>query len=148
LLIMNKAAILLGSVLLTRAQVEVEAPIVEDEVIAKYLNYAAENLTFEVTATLVTLFFIFGTWRYFYRQRSHAARVALNCSDRITPEEYTLRKDLQTRNETEKLFASKEYQAYKQRRDKGEYGAVELNDDDKVDLSDDSDVDDELRAKH
>jgi hypothetical protein len=66
----------------------------------------------------------------------------LNCSTRVNPSQYEQQKRATTEKALQDLHASENYKKYLQEKEKGKYAPVELDDNDKILLSDDTDVED------
>ena len=101
-------------------------------------DHLSEILTFVPPTTLILL----TTYIYFNRRHKKEMK-RLNCTQRISTEEYDRNKEIWTAEAVAELKESSEFKEYLENKKNGTLKEIELTEDDKIVLSDDSDVEDE-----
>ena len=99
----------------------------------------------EILLLVVPTILILSATYYFLNRRFKKEVKRLNCNNRISVEEYERNKMILTQRAVKNLIESSEYQQYLKDKESGALKDVVLKEDDKIELSDDSDVEDDIK---
>ena len=91
-----------------------------------------------------TILILVGTYLILNRRFKKEVK-RLNCNNRISIEEYERNKMILTQRAVKNLLESSEYQQYLKDKESGALKDIDLKEDDQIVLSDDSDVEDEIK---
>jgi len=105
------------------------------------IHHVLDTYKIEISVLIVSIIAILATAYFFQRKTYHKEKVSLNCTKKVPVEEYEKIKKKTTEEAVKKLIESKPYQEYQAKKKANELKEVELNESDKIVLSDDSDDD-------
>lgn len=116
------------------------------EIFEEFLEWSSEFLTEHLSEILIfippTALVLLLTY-IFYNRRLKNEMKRLNCTPRITLEEYNKNKEIWTAEAVAELKESPEYREYLKNKKNGTLKEIELTEDDKIVLSDESDEENE-----
>jgi len=105
------------------------------------IHHVLDTYKIEISVLIVSIIAVLVTAYFFQRKTYHKEKVSLNCTKKVSVEEYEKIKKKTTEEAVKKLIESKPYQEYQAKKKANEVKEVELNESDKIVLSDDSDDD-------
>ncbi len=105
-------------------------------------NYQKESL-YLVTPAFFLLVVIYLVYNYLLKKETRR----YTCSYRVSVEEYNKEKEILTAEALEELQVSSEYENYLKKKESNTLEPIELNESDRIEFSDESEVEDEIAKK-
>lgn len=112
-----------------------------DENFGVYSRRVIKENQFSIFAYVITAIVALLTASFFEKKRFQEENTRLNCTPRIKLESYKKYRKLLTKKAVLELTKSEEYKKYLEAKANGTLKPIQLDEDDKIVLSDDSDVD-------
>jgi len=115
--------------------------IEHNESFGNLITQVLDTYKIEISVLIVSIIVALVSAYLFQRKTYNKEKVTLNCTKKVPVEEYEKIKKKTTEEAVKKLIESKPFQEYQAKKKANELKEVELNESDKIVLSDDSDDD-------